>query len=77
MKDARVVELGCLLARAREKLGLSQAELSRRTNVPVQTIANWEQGRRHPLLLSIVSLLKTLEIDLGQLSTLKSIRPAP
>lgn len=28
----------------RIRLGLSQAELSKRINVPVETIRNWEQG---------------------------------
>ncbi|GAB6060840.1 helix-turn-helix domain-containing protein [Desulfonatronum parangueonense] len=34
--------------RVRKRLGLSQAEFSRRIEVPVETIRNWEQGKRRP-----------------------------
>lgn len=34
--------------RVRKRLGLSQAELSERIDVSIETIRNWEQGRRHP-----------------------------
>jgi putative transcriptional regulator len=34
--------------RVRRRLGLSQAEFSERIDVPVETIRNWEQGKRSP-----------------------------
>ena len=34
--------------RIRRRLGLSQMELARRTDVPHETIRNWEQGKRSP-----------------------------
>ena len=34
--------------RVRRRLGLSQTELARRTDVPLETIRNWEQGKRCP-----------------------------
>lgn len=34
--------------RVRKRLGLSQAQLSERIDVSVETIRNWEQGRRYP-----------------------------
>lgn len=34
--------------RVRARLGLSQSELSAHINVPVETIRNWEQGKRYP-----------------------------
>ena len=34
--------------RVRRRLGLSQTVLARRTDVPVETIRNWEQGKRCP-----------------------------
>ena len=34
--------------RVRKRLGLSQAELSQRIEVSIETIRNWEQGRRSP-----------------------------
>ena len=34
--------------RVRNRLGLSQADFARRIDVPVETIRNWEQGKRYP-----------------------------
>lgn len=34
--------------RVRKRLGLSQTEFSKRIEVSVETIRNWEQGRRYP-----------------------------
>jgi len=34
--------------RVRKRLGLSQAEFSRRIDVSLDTIRNWEQGKRSP-----------------------------
>lgn len=34
--------------RVRNRLGLSQAEFSRRINVSLETVRNWEQGKRSP-----------------------------
>jgi putative transcriptional regulator len=34
--------------RVRKRLGLSQAEFSHRINVSLETIRNWEQGKRCP-----------------------------
>lgn len=34
--------------RVRNKLGLSQTELSKRIDVSLDTIRNWEQGKRSP-----------------------------
>jgi putative transcriptional regulator len=34
--------------RVRKRLGLSQTEFSQRINVSLETIRNWEQGKRYP-----------------------------
>lgn len=34
--------------RVRRRLGLTQQEFARRIDVPLDTIRNWEQGRRGP-----------------------------
>lgn len=34
--------------RVRKRLGLSQAEFSQRIDVSLDTIRNWEQGKRYP-----------------------------
>lgn len=34
--------------RVRKRLGFSQAEFAERIDVPIDTIRNWEQGKRSP-----------------------------
>ena len=46
--------------RVRKRLGLSQAEFSERIDVPLETIRNWEQGKRSPTGAA-KSLLKVLD----------------
>jgi len=46
--------------RVRKKLGLSQAEFSERINVSLETIRNWEQGKRSPTGAA-KALLKVLD----------------
>lgn len=46
--------------RVRKRLGLSQAEFSQRIDVSLDTIRNWEQGKRRPTG-SPKALLKVLD----------------
>lgn len=46
--------------RVRRRLGLSQAELSEQIDVPLETIRNWEQGKRRPTGAA-KALLKVLD----------------
>lgn len=46
--------------RVRKRLGLTQAELSRRIDVSLETIRNWEQGKRCPTGAA-KALLKVLD----------------
>ena len=46
--------------RIRKRLGLTQTEFSLRIGVPVDTIRNWEQGKRCPNGAAL-SLLKVLD----------------
>lgn len=46
--------------RVRKRLGLSQAEFSARIDVPLDTIRNWEQGKRSPTGAA-KALLKVLD----------------
>ena len=46
--------------RVRKRLGLSQAGLSLRIEVPIETIRNWEQGERRPTGAA-KALLKVLD----------------
>lgn len=55
LKDA-----GKFARRVRKRLGLSQAEFSARIDVPLETIRNWEQGKRCPTGAA-KALLKVLD----------------
>jgi putative transcriptional regulator len=46
--------------RVRKRLGLSQAEFSQRIDVSLETIRNWEQGKRSPTGAA-KALLKVLD----------------
>jgi putative transcriptional regulator len=46
--------------RVRRRLGLSQTEFSQRIDVPLDTIRNWEQGKRRPTGAA-KALLKVLD----------------
>ncbi|MDR2668469.1 MAG: helix-turn-helix domain-containing protein [Desulfovibrio sp.] len=69
--EARTSAAG-YLRRVRKRLGLTQRELSQRIDVPLDTIRNWEQGKREPAgpakaLLKILD--KSPEIALSLLTT--------
>ena len=54
--------------RVRERLGLSQQVFARRIGVPVDTVRNWEQGKRLPrgparALLRIIDRAPTAALD--------------
>jgi len=47
--DAAAAQDAALFAqRVRKRLGLTQLEFSRRIDVSLETIRNWEQGKRFP-----------------------------
>lgn len=47
--DAEALQEAARFARrVRRRLGLTQAEFSQRINVSIDTIRNWEQGKRSP-----------------------------
>lgn len=41
-------DAGKYVRKIRRRLGLSQSEFSDRIDVPLETIRNWEQGKRSP-----------------------------
>lgn len=59
--DAEAMQEAAKFARrVRKRLGLSQVEFSRRIDVPLDTIRNWEQGKRCPTGAA-KALLKVLD----------------
>jgi putative transcriptional regulator len=53
-------EAAKLALRVRKRLGLKQAEFAARIEVPIETIRNWEQGKRCPTGAA-KTLLKVLD----------------
>jgi len=59
--DAEAMQDAARFARrVRKRLGLGQLEFSRRIDVPLDTIRNWEQGKRCPTGAA-KALLKVLD----------------
>ena len=46
--NRKKLELAAFAQRVRKRLGLTQLEFSRRIEVSLDTIRNWEQGKRSP-----------------------------
>ncbi|MBK1672725.1 transcriptional regulator [Ectothiorhodospira shaposhnikovii] len=59
-EEASMQDTARFVRRVRKRLGLSQAEFSRRIDVPLESIRNWEQGKRCPTGAAR-SLLKVLD----------------
>ena len=45
----------------REEIGLSRAEMARRTEIPIRTLENWESGVNHPPAWAEKLIMKELE----------------
>jgi putative transcriptional regulator len=59
--------MGSRLKRLRTEAGLTQAALAERAGVPLQTLRNWEHGRREPLLSTAARLARGLGVSLDRL----------
>lgn len=62
-RDERAVERGKQVRKARERLGLSQAELADRANVSRQTLCYIETGKERPFPKTIAAIAGVLGID--------------
>jgi putative transcriptional regulator len=45
---AALVDAGEYTRRIRMRLGLTQVQLAAKLDVPIDTLRNWEQGKRYP-----------------------------
>src|SRR3990172_13359153 len=61
--DRRMDDWFDMLARARSRLGVSQAELAARSHVSHSSIKAYEEGKRHASRVSVTALLDALKID--------------
>ena len=52
-----------MLARARSRLGVSQADLAARSHVSHASVKAYEEGKRHPSRLYLTAMLDALKID--------------
>jgi transcriptional regulator with XRE-family HTH domain len=56
------------LQRLREEAGISQAELSRRSGAPLDSVRNWEQNRNLPRIDAATRLARALGVSLDLLA---------
>lgn len=57
------------LKQLRERLGLTQEELSRRCRIPLRTYVRWETGEAtpRPTIVQIKALCRELEVSIDEL----------
>ena len=60
---ASMAEWFSLLVSARQRLGLSQAELAARASVSLATVKAYEQGKRHPSRPYLIALLDAMKLE--------------
>lgn len=60
----RTFGVGEAVARRRAELGLSQAELARRSGIPKADISRLERGRSNPTLATLRKVLDVLQLNL-------------
>ena len=65
--DAPLKGLGARLRQAREKVGLSGAEVARRIGVERQTINNWELGRSAPQMSNLQRFAEVVGLSVSEL----------
>ncbi len=46
--EAAMADMGKYIRAVRSRIGMTQREFSERIGISVDTLRNWEQGRRHP-----------------------------
>ena len=60
--------MGARLQELRQQKGLSQSQLARAAGVPVGSLKNWEQGKRHLQLSTACQLARALGITVDELA---------
>ncbi|MBE2283587.1 MAG: helix-turn-helix transcriptional regulator [Prosthecobacter sp.] len=64
--ESKVANLVGLLARHRERKGLSQRQLAALAGLNPKTISLWERGKRSPTLVALLLVSAAMDYDLGQ-----------
>ena len=68
--------LGENLARARERLGMTQEELAEQLDVSFQTVSNWERGENLPDVMHLAQAAKVLGVSIDSLTSPVLEKPA-
>lgn len=55
------------LQRIREEAGLSQSELARRSDSPIDSVRNWEQSKALPRIDAVARLARALSVTVDAL----------
>jgi len=66
-RDDTAMEVGRLIARARQAQGLSQAELARRTGLRRELVGRIERGQANPTLVVLIALADGLGYAMEEL----------
>ncbi|SHH87074.1 Helix-turn-helix [Sporobacter termitidis DSM 10068] len=61
------MELGARIKQEREKLSMSQEELSQRMNISRQAVSKWETGKSYPDIETIIKLSELFHLTLDEL----------
>lgn len=59
------VAIGAKAAGRRSELGLSRADIARRSGVPVRVLGDLENGRRDPDSRTLIALADALDVDIS------------
>ena len=51
----------------RERVGISQRELARRSRIPCRSICDWEAGKGNPTIERCIRIARGLGITIGEL----------
>jgi transcriptional regulator with XRE-family HTH domain len=68
-----------MLKEARQRAGLTQAQLAEKTGLPLASIRNWEQGHRTPRLGVVLTLARAVGVPVEELlvSLAQGLAPRP
>jgi transcriptional regulator with XRE-family HTH domain len=68
------MDLGEVIRRRRDELGMSQAELARAANVDARQIRRYEAGEQQPLFTVAVAIAEALRLPISELAGLPTHR---
>lgn len=61
------MSIGCYIKQARKERGMKQKELAQKLNMPIATLANYENDRREPNIQILHKIADALNVNIGTL----------